>query len=144
MNEQQERRARWEKWVEEQAILQAYKSWLEQHLNKVPPQQKLGQAMHYSLHHWEALNRYLKDGRLEIDNNRIENVIRPFAVGRKNWLFSGSPRGAKAGATLYSLLETCKANGIEPYQYFVVMLQRIRLCSTEEDYRQLLPQFIRL
>lgn len=125
-------------------ILQAYKSWLEQHLNKVPPQQKLGQAIRYSLHHWEVLNNYLKDGRLEIDNNRIENVIRPFAVGRKNWLFSGSPRGAKAGATLYSLLETCKANGIEPYQYFVAMLQRIRLCSNEEDYRQLLPQFIKL
>lgn len=72
----------------------------------------------------------------------LENAIRPFAVGRKNWLFNGSPRGAKAGALFYSLIETCKANQIEPYGYFVSMLHRIRLCKTDEDYRELLPQFI--
>jgi transposase len=86
----------------------------------------------------------LKDGRIEIDNNLIENAIRPFAIGRKNWLFCGSPRGAQAGAILYSLLETCKANQVEPYRYFVAMLQRIRSCTTDDDYRQLLPQFIQL
>jgi len=84
----------------------------------------------------------LKDGRIEIDNNLLENAIRPFALGRKNWLFMGSPSGAKAGAILYSLIETCKANHIEPYQYFCAMLQRIRDCETDADYRNLLPQFI--
>lgn len=123
-------------------ILNEFKEWLDHHLTKVPPQQKLGQAIQYSLRHWKSLNHYLKDGRIEIDNNLIENAIRPFAVGRKNWLFAGSPRGAKAGAILYSLLETCKANGIEPYPYFTAMLHRIRFCSTEADYQRLLPQFI--
>lgn len=125
-------------------ILDEFKSWLDHHLTKVSPQQKLGQAIQYSLRQWDLLNHYLKDGRIEIDNNRIENVIRPFAVGRKNWLFSGSPRGAKAGAILYSLIETCKANGVEPYQYFTAMLSRIRFCTTDEDYQQLLPQVIQL
>ena len=95
-----------------------------------------------SLNHWEALTNYLKDGRIEIDNNRAENVIRPFALGRKNWLFAGSPSGAKAGAILYSLIETCKANQIEPYQYFCAMLHCIRHCKTDNDYQKLLPQFI--
>jgi transposase len=84
----------------------------------------------------------LKDGRVEIDNNLIENSIRPFALGRKNWLFAGSPAGAKAGATLYSLIETCKANDVEPYQYLCAMLNRLRGCRHEDDYRKLLPQFI--
>ena len=125
-------------------ILEEFKSWLDHHLTKVPPQQKLGQAIQYSLRQWTLLNHYLKDGRIEIDNNRIENVIRPFAVGRKNWLFSGSPRGAKAGAILYSLIETCKANSVEPYEYFTAMLNRIRHCTNDQDYQQLLPQFIQL
>ena len=94
--------------------------------------------------HWTVLTNYLKDGRIEIDNNRIENVIRPFALGRKNWLFHGSPAGAKAGAILYSLIETCKANNKEPYRYFCSMLHRIRHCQSENDYQQLLPQFIQL
>ena len=110
----------------------------------MPPQQKLGQAIQYSLRHWKELNHYLKDGKIEIDNNLVENAIRPFAVGRKNWLFCGSPRGAKAGAILYSLLETCKANNVDPYRYFTTMLHRIRSSTSDEDYRQLLPQFIQL
>jgi transposase len=125
-------------------ILEKFKAWLEAHLPKVPPQQKLGQAIQYTLRNWKELNHYLKDGRIEIDNNLVENAIRPFAIGRKNWLFCGSPRGAKAGAILYSLLETCRANGVEPYRYFVTMLHRIRLCTSDEDYRQLLPQCIQL
>lgn len=68
----------------------------------------------------------------------------PFALGRKNWLFMGSPAGAKAGAIFYSLIETCKANNIEPYQYLCAMLNRIRECVTEDDYRKLLPQFIEI
>jgi len=123
-------------------VLDAFKKWLEFHVPKTSEQSKIGKAIRYSLNHWEALTNYLKDGRIEIDNNRAENVIRPFALGRKNWLFAGSPGGAKAGAILYSLIETCKANQIEPYQYFCAMLHRIRLCKTDDDYQKLLPQFI--
>ena len=123
-------------------LLETFKKWLDHHLPKTSEQGGIGKAIRYSLAHWTQLTEYLKDGRIEIDNNLIENAIRPFALGRKNWLFHGSPSGAKAGAVLYSLIETCKANGVEPYQYFCAMLNRIRECTTEEDYRKLLPQFI--
>jgi transposase len=83
----------------------------------------------------------LKDGRLEIDNNAVENLIRPLALGRKNWLFAGSPSGAKAAATFYSLIATCKLNNVEPYPYFCQMLPLVRLCKTDEDYNKLLPKF---
>ena len=124
------------------AVLNAFKSWLDSHLTKTPVQSKIGEAIRYALTNWELLNNYLKDGRIEIDNNLLENAIRPFAVGRKNWLFHGSPAGAKAGAIFYSLIETCKANNVEPYKYFCAMLSRIRKCVADDDYRELLPQFI--
>ncbi len=123
-------------------ILTAFKAWLDNHLTKTPAQSKIGEAIRYTLSNRKLLNNYLKDGRIEIDNNLLENTIRPFAIGRKNWLFMGSPSGAKAGAVFYSLIETCKANDIEPYQYLCAMLHRIRDCVTEESYRKLLPQFI--
>ena len=123
-----------------QPILTAFKIWLDTHLTKVPEQSKIGVAIRYALSNWELLTNYLKDGRIEIDNNLIENAIRPFALGRKNWLFAGNPSGAKAGAIFYSLIETCKAKKIEPYKYFCAMLHRIRLCKHEEDYHKLLPQ----
>ncbi len=125
-------------------ILATFKTWLDTNLTKTPVQSKIGEAIRYTLSNWEWLNNYLKDGRIEIDNNLLENAIRPFAVGRKNWLFMGSPSGAKAGATFYSLIETCKANDLEPYQYLCTMLHRIRDCVTEDDYRKLLPQFIQI
>jgi transposase len=123
-------------------LLEAFKQWLDHHLLKTPEQSKIGKAIRYCLTNWIELTNYLKDGRIEIDNNLIENAIRPFALGRKNWLFAGSPSGAKAGAIFYSLIETCKANNIEPYKYFCAVLHRIRLCLSDEDYRKLLPQFI--
>lgn len=123
-------------------VLKAFKQWLDNHLLKTPEQSQIGKAIRYSLNNWTQLTNYLLDGRIEIDNNLIENAIRPFALGRKNWLFSGSPSGAKAGAVFYSLIETCKANNIEPYKYFCTMLHRIRLCQSDDDYKKLLPQFI--
>lgn len=123
-------------------VLYAFKKWLDHHLPKTSEQGAIGKAIRYCISHWLELNNYLKDGRVEIDNNLIENAIRPFALGRKNWLFNGSPAGAKSGATFYSLIETCKANNVEPYQYFCAMLNRIRKCATEEDYLKLLPQRI--
>ena len=75
---------------------------------KVPPKSPLGAALFYTLTHWGALNIYLSDGRLEIDNNRSERAIKPFVIGRKNWLFHGNDVGAHAGSVLFSLIETCK------------------------------------
>ncbi|MDQ2995231.1 MAG: IS66 family transposase [Pseudomonadota bacterium] len=125
-------------------ILKEFKEWLDRYHLKTSEQGKIGKAIRYCLSHWAKLTGYLKDGRIEIDNNLLENAIRPFALGRKNWLFVGSPAGAKAGAIFYSLIETCKANNVEPYRYFCAMLDRIRECENEENYRELLPQYIDL
>jgi transposase len=107
-----------------------------------PPKSLLGRAIGYALGQWERLLVYLEDGRLRPDNNLAENAIRPFAVGRKNWLFSASPRGADASAGLYSLIETAKANGIEPYRYLRALFHRLPLATTREEQRALLPQHI--
>ena len=85
------------------------------------------------------LTGYCKDGKLNISNALAENAIRPFAVGRKNWLFSDTSRGAKASATCYSLIETAKANSLEPYQYIRHVLEHIAYAKTVEDIEVLLP-----
>lgn len=82
---------------------------------------------------------YLDDGRFEIDNNGAENAIRPFVLGRKNWLFSASVKGVKASANLYSLIETTKANGLEPYAYFRHLFAELPKAKTVEDFEALLP-----
>ncbi|MDP1573392.1 MAG: IS66 family transposase [Coxiellaceae bacterium] len=129
---------------ESKPIVDAFKRFLDHHLTKTSEQGKIGKAIRYCLNHWEQLSNFLKDGRIEIDNNLCENAIRPFTLGRKNWLFMGSPSGAKAGATFYSLIETCKANKIDPQKYLTQMLHKIHLCKTDDDYRNLLPQNFKL
>ena len=98
-------------------VLTDFKKWLDTKAKQVPPSTLLGKAVGYALSEWQKLVRYLDSPHLGPDTNPVENAIRPFVLGRKNWLFSGSPRGAHASATLYSLIETAKANGIEPYRY---------------------------
>ena len=120
-------------------ILDKIRAWLDRCIEGTPPKGKLGRGIRYMLDRWEELTHYLKDGNLEIDNNLIENDIRPFALGKKNWLFAGNPRGAKAGAVFYSLIKTAQANGIEPYAYLRYILERIRGCKVESDYEMLLP-----
>ena len=85
-----------------------------------------------------AVAKY-QDGRLNIDNNPVENAIRPFAIGRKNWMFSQSQAGAKASAMLYSLIETAKANDLEPYAYLRTLFTRLPGCATVEAFEGLLP-----
>jgi hypothetical protein len=114
-------------------------NWLIQHYKLAPPKGKLGQAMQYLLNHWSKLIRYVDDGRLHIDNNLIENAIRPFKLGNKNWMFAGNPVGARAGAIFYSILITAKENGFNEHAYLTFIFNRIRLCKTENDYRKLLP-----
>jgi transposase len=105
-------------------LLDEIRAWLDEHLPIVPPRSALGKAMYYAHRQWPKLTVYLADGRLPIDNNLTENAIRPFVVGRKNWLFCDTVAGAHASANLYSLIETAKANGIEPYAYLRSGLHR--------------------
>ena len=77
------------------------------------PKSKLGEAITYSLNQWDKLTAFLAAGRLEIDNNRSERAIKPFVIGRKNWLFANTPRGAKTSATIYSVIETAKENRLK-------------------------------
>lgn len=125
-------------------VLLQLKNWLEKIKLSTSPQGILGKGIEYMLEHWDVLNHYLLDGRLEIDNNWVENDIRPFAVGKKNWLFKGSPLGAKAGACFYSLIATCKANDIDPFKYLNYLFTQLPFCKIENDYRQLLPYNIDL
>lgn len=106
---------------------------------QTPPKVLLGKAIANCLNQWDRLTGYLKDGRLSMDNNSAENAIRPFVVGRKNWLFAGTPEGAEASALLYSLIETAKANNLEPYSYLRYIFDRLPLAKNLADYEALLP-----
>ena len=88
------------------------------------------------------LSYVIDDGRLRPDNNLAENAIRPFVVGRKNWLFSGHPNGAQASAAIFSLIETAKANRLKPYEYFRFLFDKLPYAESEDDYRKLLPQYL--
>jgi len=114
-------------------IVDEFKEWLDYQRPKVLPKSAFGQAIGYSLKQWQKLNAFFADGRLEIDNNRAERSIKPFVIGRKNWLFANTPRGAKASATIYSIVETAKENGLNPFaylQYLFEQLPNIELIST--------------
>jgi len=124
------------------AILAEFKTWLSQVAVITPPKGLLGKAVNYALRNWDRLVRYIDDGRLRPDNNLAENAIRPFVLGRKNWLFSGHPNGAKASSAIYSLIETAKANRLKPYEYFRFMFEKLPYAESEDDYKKLLPQFV--
>lgn len=124
---------------EAQPILEDFKKWLAQQAGLTPPKGLLGKAIGYALRQWDRLIGYIHDGRLTMDNNLAENAIRPFVIGRKNWLFSGTPEGAAASALLYSLIETAKANGLEPYSYLRYIFNALPLATSPEDYQALLP-----
>ncbi|UCE57047.1 MAG: IS66 family transposase [Desulfobacterales bacterium] len=123
-------------------LLDEFKDWLEAKKPLTPPKGLLGQAISYTLANWKKLIIYIQDGRLRPDNNLVENAIRPFVVGRKNWLFAGSPDGAKASATFFTLIETAKTNGLEPYTYLRYIFEKLPLAQTEQDLKDLLPQNI--
>lgn len=121
-------------------VLEEFKAWLEKRKDQTPPKGFLGKAINYMLSRWPRLIRYLENGHITPDNNAAENAIRPFVVGRKNWLFAGSPNGADAAATLYSLIETAKACGLDPYQYLRLLFEKIPYALSEADFAALLPQ----
>lgn len=106
-------------------LLEQFKVWLDKSALQVPPKTAVGKAVSYSLNQWHKLTRYIDDGRLSIDNNRAERAIKPFVIGRKNWMFSNTTNGAQASAILYSLIETAKANGLIPFDYIKQLLEQI-------------------
>lgn len=124
---------------EAKPILAEFKAWLDKKAPHTPPKGLLGKAMKYALNQWDRLIVYVEDGRLAPDNNMAENCIRPFVIGRKNWLFSGTPEGAEASALLYSMIETAKANKLEPYAYLRYIFERLPFASTVAEYEKLLP-----
>lgn len=108
-------------------------------VHAVLPKSLLGQALHYLASQWNKLKRYVEDGRYSIDNNVQENAIRPFCVGRRNWLFADTVAGATASANLYSLLQTCQVNGIDGYRYLRALFTALPRAQTVDDYTALLP-----
>jgi transposase len=120
-------------------VLEQIETLALQYLHGVLPGSLLGKALHYLSAQWPKLVRYVDDGRYPIDNNVCENAIRPFVVGRRNWLFADTVAGANASANLYSLLQTCLANGIDGYRYLRAMLVELPKATTAEDFEALLP-----
>lgn len=119
--------------------LQKIRNWLDNTLHNTLPKGLLGKALSYLDKNWAKLTVYTEDGRLCIDNNPAENAIRPFVIGRKNWLFSASVKGANASAALYSVIETAKANGLEPYQYLRYVFTELPKTGNQKDIEALLP-----
>ncbi|BBN97858.1 IS66 family transposase [Sporolactobacillus terrae] len=122
-------------------IVEAFSAWLKKQTPRVLPKSALGKAIHYCRTQWEKLIVFLQDGRLEMDNNRAERSIKPFVMGRKNWLFSNTPRGAVASSTIYSLIETAKENGLIPFQYLSYLFEQLPNLEdqTNETLDKLLP-----
>ena len=120
-------------------VMVAMRGWLEGALPRIAPQSLTGKALGYLHGQWPKLLRVLDDGRIPLDTNLVENAIRPFVVGRKNWLFSDTVRGAHASANLYSLIETAKANGIEPYAYLRLVFSELPSVTMLEHVEALLP-----
>ncbi len=120
-------------------VLARIEGMLLAHLHVVVPNSLLGKALHYLSAQWPKLTRYVENGAWPIDNNLCENAIRPFVVGRRNWLFADTVAGAHASANLYSLVETCKANGIDPYAYLANLFSKLPAAKSADDFETLLP-----
>ena len=120
-------------------VLAQIKTLLDEAQYKVAPKSPLATAVFYSLNHWQSLNTYLQDGRLDIDNNTSERAIKPFVIGRKNWLFHGNDLGAQAGSILFSLIETCKQNKVDVFSWLKYVLANIHHAQTVEKLEKLLP-----
>ena len=118
-------------------IIDKLHQWLEQNQPRLIGKTKLSEAANYLANQWPKLVTYLEDGRLNIDNNRAERAIKPFVIGRKNWMFSQTSNGANASAALYSIIETAKANGLTPFDYIMECLDE--LCKETPEIDKLLP-----
>jgi len=120
-------------------VLDKFKQWLDQHKGDVLPKSAVGKAMTYARNEWSRLIVYLEDGRLEIDNNGGERSIKPFVIGRKNWLFCNTAAGALASGVIYSLLQSAKANGLPLMAWLTFVLEELPRCTNDDERRALLP-----
>jgi transposase len=128
---------------EAEPVMQAIRLALEAKQSSVPPRTPLGKAITYAIGQFPRACRYVDHVLLTPDNNLIENAIRPFVIGRKNWNFSDTPRGAEASAHLYTLIETAKANGHEPYRYLCYLFDQLPRANSPEERERLLPHRLR-
>ncbi|MDR2972306.1 MAG: IS66 family transposase [Bacteroidales bacterium] len=119
--------------------LKEFKEWLLRTKDDVPPSLLLGKAVGYTLSQWDKLVRYLERPYLTPDNNTCENAVRPFVLGRKNWLFCQSPDGADSSCGMYSLIQTAKKNGLNPQLYLTTLFDRAPYASSKDDWLELLP-----
>lgn len=124
-------------------VVQQLRGWLDGMIGAVLPQSPLGKAVRYTLEQWNKLTVFLDHGEVPLDTNRVENAIRPFVIGRKNWLFSHTANGATASANLYSLVETAKANGLEPHAYLTHLFAELPKATSLADFEALLPWNLR-
>ncbi|MEA3392620.1 MAG: IS66 family transposase, partial [Candidatus Marinimicrobia bacterium] len=113
-------------------LLDKFKDWLQHQSKRAAPKTPLGKTVQYCRNQWDKLTAFLLDGRLEIDNNRSERSIKPFVIGRKNWLFSNTPRGASSSAAIYSLVETAKENGLNPFTYLKYLFDKLPNINIDE------------
>ncbi|MDR2797370.1 MAG: IS66 family transposase [Treponema sp.] len=120
-------------------ILRVFREWLEENRGIAPASSKIGEAINYALNEWHTLERYVLDWQLTPDNNACERGIRPFVMGRKNWVMSGSPAGAKSSCELYTLIETAKANNRNPVKYLTRLFEKATAMRPSDDWSQLLP-----
>jgi len=122
-------------------VVDELRKWLDDIAPEVLPKSLLGTAVHYGRQQWPKLVRFLEDGRIEIDNNRSERSIKPFVIGRKNWLFCNTPKGARASAMIYSIIESAKENRLNPYAYLNHLFEKLPNLNSrgKEDLDQLLP-----
>jgi len=120
-------------------ILTQFANWLEEQSKKLNPESLGGRAVKYAKNEWKYLINCFDSGEYSIDNNYIEAHIRPFTIGRKNWMFSVTPEGATASASIYSLVETAKANGLDPFDYLNEVFKKLPIAATEKDFLDLLP-----
>ena len=119
--------------------METLRVWLSDATPRVPPQSLTGKALAYLDSQWPKLVRVLDHGRVPLDTNGVENAIRPFVVGRKNWLFADTVRGAEASANLYSVIETAKRCGLEPFAYLRHVLAQLPSATTFDEVEALLP-----
>ena len=126
--------------LEEKPVLIEIKEKMKEWKEKVTPKSMTGEAVNYFLNHYELLTKYITDGRLPIDNNIAENSIRPFTLGRKNWLFNDTVKGAEAAAIMFSIIRTSVANGLEPYWYMRYLLDNLINLKSKEDFEAFIPQ----
>ena len=127
-------------------VVESFRKWLDDISTAVLPKSLFGLAVNYGRQQWAKLIRFLEDGRIELSNNRAERSIKPFVIGRKNWLFANTPRGARASAVIYSLVETAKENGLNPYTYLTHLFEKLPNLDTRDaaTLDQLLPWNVKL